>query len=162
MSNACLDKSCQRCGLKKPASDFLQSKSDRNKCYECRSELKRAEYQKYKEQTKKRANDFYQRIKTLPELFAKKLEQTRNWKKQNPKKVLANTRARQMKKKQRTPKWADLNKIKEIYRNCPEGFHVDHIIPINGKNVSGLHVETNLQYLPAETNVRKSNKYEAA
>lgn len=59
----------------------------------------------------------------------------------------------------RTPKWANLDKIKEIYDNCPAGYHVDHIIPLNGKNVSGLHVETNLQYLPAIDNIRKSNKF---
>ncbi|MFI3218381.1 MAG: HNH endonuclease signature motif containing protein [Methylococcales bacterium] len=60
-----------------------------------------------------------------------------------------------------TPKWADLDKIDEIYRNRPEGYHVDHIVPLNGVNVSGLHVESNLQYLTAEENLSKSNKFEA-
>lgn len=59
----------------------------------------------------------------------------------------------------RTPKWADLNKIKEIYNNCPKGYHVDHIIPLQGELVSGLHVDTNLQYLPAVDNIKKGNKY---
>lgn len=68
----------------------------------------------------------------------------------------ANYRASKL---QRTPPWADLNKIKDIYDNCPEGYHVDHIIPLNGKFISGLHIETNLQYLPAIDNIRKGNKF---
>ncbi len=58
-----------------------------------------------------------------------------------------------------TPVWADLDRIKEIYANCPKGYHVDHIIPINGKNVTGFHIETNLQYLSAFDNRSKSNKF---
>lgn len=62
--------------------------------------------------------------------------------------------------KQRTVPWADLEEIKLIYKNCPEGMVVDHIIPLRGKNISGLHVASNLQYLTFEENSRKSNKFE--
>lgn len=60
---------------------------------------------------------------------------------------------------ERIPVWADLNEIAEFYKNCPEGYHVDHIIPLNGDSVSGLHVISNLQYLPAAENIKKSNKF---
>lgn len=63
-------------------------------------------------------------------------------------------------KLQRTPSWANLTVIKEFYKNCPEGYHVDHIIPLQGEYVSGLHIETNLQYLPARENCSKRNKFE--
>ena len=53
----------------------------------------------------------------------------------------------------------DKKEIAEFYRNCPEGHHVEHIVPLNGKNVSGLHTVSNLQYLPATENLRKSNKF---
>lgn len=60
---------------------------------------------------------------------------------------------------QATPGWANLSKIEEIYKNCPEGYHVDHIIPLNGVNICGLHVENNLQYLSAKDNCSKGNKF---
>ena len=62
--------------------------------------------------------------------------------------------------RERTPVWADKKEIMKFYANRPEGYHVDHIIPLNGKTVSGLHVIENLQYLPAEKNLKKSNKFE--
>ena len=83
---------------------------------------------------------------------------TAQWKKDNWQSYKAYLAARKHRVKQATPKWADLNAIREFYYNCPEGYHVDHIIPLNGKNVSGLHCIENLQYLPAVENLRKSNK----
>lgn len=58
---------------------------------------------------------------------------------------------------QRTPKWADIKAITEFLSARPPGYHLDHILPIRGKTVSGLHVLENLQYLPADKNRAKSN-----
>jgi hypothetical protein len=58
-----------------------------------------------------------------------------------------------------TPIWADMSKIKEIYLLCPEGMHVDHMIPLNNPLVCGLHVHNNLQYLTAQENLQKSNSF---
>jgi hypothetical protein len=63
-------------------------------------------------------------------------------------------------RKSQTPKWADVEKIKHIYANCAYGNHIDHIIPLKGELVCGLHVENNLQEISAEQNIIKSNKFD--
>lgn len=86
-------------------------------------------------------------------------ERHRRWRKTHLEYIRLRSANDRAKKLNRTPPWADLNGIKEFYMNCPKGHHVDHIIPLSGKNVSGLHVLENLQYLPAKENLRKGNKF---
>lgn len=84
--------------------------------------------------------------------------------KQDPKYYLAKCNKRRGVKLQRTPTWLtkeQLEAIKQIYKNCPSWAVVDHIIPLQGRNVSGLHVPWNLQYLTPEENKTKSNKHES-
>jgi len=64
-----------------------------------------------------------------------------------------------------TPSWANLDYIEGIYelcdlfRNVGLDVEVDHIVPLQGKNVSGLHVEHNLQLMHSVMNKRKSNSF---
>ena len=60
-------------------------------------------------------------------------------------------------RRKRVPAWADRIAIQKFYRACPKGYEVDHVIPLQGENVSGLHVLENLQYLTRKDNRRKSN-----
>ena len=66
------------------------------------------------------------------------------------------------------PSWANADRIKEIYteasrrRRAGENVHVDHVIPLSGKLVSGLHVEANLEIVSARDNLKKSNSFEVA
>ncbi|MES2634084.1 MAG: HNH endonuclease signature motif containing protein [Pseudomonadota bacterium] len=75
---------------------------------------------------------------------------------------------RRSKKLQRTPPWSDLDAMRAIYAEARRlskatgtAHHVDHIIPLQGKTVSGLHVHTNLQILTGSENSKKRNRYEA-
>ena len=63
-----------------------------------------------------------------------------------------------------TPAWADMDSIKGMYELCGifrrigMNLHVDHVVPLRGKHVSGLHVAENLQLLYATDNLRKKNR----
>ena len=85
----------------------------------------------------------------------KALATSRLWRKNNLRYDAFRAATYRATKKQRTPSWVNLDKIKQIYLDCPEGYHVDHIVPLRGTAASGLHVETNLQYLPAKENLSK-------
>lgn len=85
-------------------------------------------------------------------------ERWKRWRLKNKDKQNAKSNMEKAAKLQRIPPWANLEAIKQFYLNRPEGYHVDHIIPLRGKTVSGLHILENLQYLPAKENLAKSNK----
>lgn len=57
-----------------------------------------------------------------------------------------------------TPKWTDSSAVNSFIDACPSDFHIDHILPLRGESICGLHVLENLQYLPAKENLKKSNK----
>lgn len=90
----------------------------------------------------------------------KEHERSKKYYEAHKEEAFARSASRRASKIERMPSWVNKKELTEIYRNCPEGYHVDHKIPLNGKLVSGLHVPENLQYLTAEENLRKSNKYE--
>lgn len=78
----------------------------------------------------------------------------------------ANQAERDARRIRATPAWADVERIKAIYRECRETsertgipHHVDHIVPLRGELVCGLHVESNLQVITASENVRKRNSF---
>ena len=136
----------------------------------------------YKDPAKKVAYDAA-RYKANPEPYKARAranpsvynpETERAWIKKNPEKAAArhkkyreNNRGkvvywamtRKASKIQRTPTWDFKEVTKDIYECCPKGMEVDHIIPLRGEKVSGLHVYNNLQYLTKSENSSKGNRY---
>lgn len=96
-------------------------------------------------------------------------EATRDWFRRNPGKRRAYQMKRHAAKLQRTPKWltpGDWAQIETVYRVAAimtwlerEQFEVDHIVPLQGENVSGLHVPWNLQILTERDNILKGNRW---
>jgi len=101
------------------------------------------------------------------ELKVRKNKATVVWAKNNSEKHNASQAKRRASKIQRTPPWlnpAHFFEIECIYKYCAAlrssnlDYHVDHIFPLQGDSVSGLHVPWNLQVIPAFENLSKNNR----
>lgn len=137
---------------------------------------------KYKEQLAKKSSEYYKKeresnpeknkikCKSLYNKFKeKRLSALKIYRKQNRYKLNAIGSRHRAQKLERTPNWLTkehleqiklfFKKAKELQRGDGIPRHVDHIVPLKGKNVSGLHVPWNLQILTQHENVTKNNKF---
>lgn len=136
-------------------------------CAEC----SRAGYRKWREKNKDKAEEATKRWRANNKEKVRK--QKREWKerhkefwreyqrqyfKDHPEKNRANANQHRARKLQAMPDWVDRKKVEKIYSGCPKGHDVDHIVPLRGKEVSGLHVPWNLQILTHSENCKKHNK----
>lgn len=142
---------CRPCYMKEyrqiPDQVEKRKKHHKEHYQQCKDVYLRAR-KKYSEKHKDK------RRKNLQE-FVKKFRSTERYKEYKKNQDLA--RLKILRKS--TPKWADKQEIVQFYKDRPAGSHVDHIIPLKGKGVCGLHVRWNLQYLPATENLKKGNRY---
>jgi hypothetical protein len=93
----------------------------------------------------------------------------KEWRERNPDKVYQVVVLRRMRKAQRTPPWltpGDFEAMRNTYIEARRlsietgvPHQVDHVIPLWGVKVSGLHVPSNLQILTALENRSKSNNF---
>ncbi len=134
-----------------------QHKNYRNKNNKKIKEYSKLYFKNNKEKIYRYIENNIEKIRELRKEYRKKninkiTKYLKLYYKQNRKKYLAHSNKYKISKINRTPEWSDLKEIERIYNNCPNGYHVDHIIPLQGKNVSGLHVPQNLQYLTRSEN----------
>ena len=158
---------CYKCGEEKTFDNFHKNKTKKfglsNHCKSCKKNLSKKHYEsnkdKYSEWSKVwrdnnpnyMSNYLYKYYRDNKDLFFS---------------YSANRRAYKLKA---TPNWLTkehLNEIKNFYWLAKdlsavsgEKYHVDHIVPLKGENVCGLHVPWNLQVLPADINLSKGNRY---
>jgi type I site-specific restriction-modification system R (restriction) subunit len=174
MKKTCRSKTCKQINPQ-PVDNFVSDSRYKdgyqNRCKACQKEYDANRFIQKRDRILKQSKDYY--VANLDTARAKRAlwremnrlyaaEYGKKYRKENPGKELAKTRRYMLARKNRLPKWLTKEQIDEmtrIYEKCPKGYEVDHIIPLQGKAISGLHVPYNLQYLPTAENRKKSNKY---
>lgn len=177
------EKVCAKCRVLKPASAFYaDSRTKRDglmgSCKACHAESVAA----WQNRNRDRFLSVCSKWKASNK--DRQRENLKAWRTRNPEKrrqqdirkrarhgesIHAMARARTERQKLATPAWANSFIIEEIYdlaylRSRATGVkhHVDHVVPLNGKTVCGLHVETNLAVIPRRANLLKSNTFSEA
>lgn len=165
-------KLCQGCNQVKDYSDYYKDSSKSNgimsRCVACKCSRRIAYY--YENQTEEigRVRKWSKNNKDTVRSYTKAYYST-------PKGRAKKSAARRLREEEavrlRTPTWLTKehhNEIEEYYLLANElawlnqdgkPFEVDHIIPLRGEDVSGLHVPWNIQLLSADENRIKSNRF---
>lgn len=179
-----MDKStkvCTCCGEEKDLDLFSKKPSGKlgrnSQCKVCKS----ANY-KANSIARKAAQKLY---RDKPENKESARLRSQQWRKDNPERVKENNHhhskrhyqenkekyffkasLRELRVRRATPKWANLDDIYKVYQLCKKiskttgvPHEVDHAIPLQGKDVCGLHVFQNLQIVPQKHNRQKSNTW---
>jgi len=175
-------KLCSKCKVLKLYKDFSPDKrvptGCQSRCKSCNAEHRRIKHLENPEHHRKLVAESVKRN------YQKKLDANKRYRENNPDKVSLWKKIDRQKNKDRinfdnsirraginirSVKWADKDKIKDFYVTANAlsmltgiWHHVDHIIPLHGKNVCGLHVDNNLQILEAKLNLKKGNQYEGS
>lgn len=135
-------KCCTKCGTNKPHEDFHKNKrmSDglQTQCKECHRSVKLA----WQSRNKEKASSYVS-----------------EWGKRHPERSYAKRVSRRKYERQSIPLWYEKEAVANVYKKAAEfGFQVDHIVPLKGRSVCGLHCWANLQLLDKSLNASKGNR----
>jgi hypothetical protein len=172
-------KTCTSCNLTKELDSFGKEKNGkfgrRSVCRKCRSENEREYKKQYKADNRIAVSEYNkkyheenkeERISYMQDYRDNNKDYFKNWRKLNKDLCRAQLAKYRSKKAKATPDWVDKEDLKGMYtlakrleNLCGVSYHVDHIVPLNGENICGLHVPWNLQILEAKMNLSKGNSY---
>lgn len=177
-----MKKVCSICKIEKVAEEFSRNNNTSDKlhtyCKPCTKEKMATWYKLNRALVAKKSKENYirtpERVEYRKLAYAKSRDTARKstaeWKRLNKDRVNATKAKRRATKLMATPAWLSKEQITaidtiywlsiDLERVSGEKYHVDHIVPLLGKNVCGLHVPWNLQILPADINTSKGNTYE--
>ena len=162
-------KTCRTCKEEKPLDAFCTNNSKPDgkhpECKVCAAKR----YAEWRAKNKEHIKEYDKKWRV--ENKDKKSKNYKKWQQTHKGTVNAINSRRRADEKSATPAWADKKEM-QYYYNLAEYFtwvsggfvkyHVDHVVPLRGKGVCGLHVQNNLQVLKSVDNLRKSNKHESS
>lgn len=160
-------KICKECKKDLPLEEYYASKRQRlgvrSKCKSCMNTYRKERYNSVTKQEERDASDAWRnRNREKARAYCTK------WREKNKPRKAEQERIRKAKESLAKPAWLSKeqkDKILWYYAVAQEirksgiPCEVDHIIPLQGKNVCGLHVPWNLQILTKEENAKKHNSF---
>jgi hypothetical protein len=163
-------KHCYKCLTFKLPTEFGNNKSRKDglsdECKPCKRQQDREYAARNRKSAQIRASEWY--YSNHEYALKRNKINSKKWRKKNPDKHCARQNLRRANKLKATPAWlTEEHKFQiackyslaaMLSKNTEEQYHVDHIVPLKGKTICGLHVPWNLQVIPAQENLRKSNK----
>lgn len=153
-----VDRKCAGCNRMRAeqwrAANPERHKSQNREQYLARKDERKAAQRAWNAANAEYAKQYAQRYRDSNPEIAKA------WRRANKQRAVWYATTRRAAKLQRTPMWSDAKAVEEFYLNCPDDMHVDHVVPLRGRLVSGLHVLNNLQYLDKKANISKGNKFD--
>lgn len=135
-------KICKKCGLSKPVSDYAKCSKTKSGvravCKPCGAAYTREWNERNPGKNRKAVLE---------------------WHKKHRDKGAKRSGKRRADKRQAVPIWFEADAVANVYKKAQEfGFQVDHIVPLKGKTVCGLHCWANLQLLDGSLNASKNNR----